>query len=272
MQAIAGCRSGPGPARFRCRAALAGLATVAATGLAGCGGSTPAPDAPASVQQQKPQVWVERGRQALERGDFSRSEQYLKMALDSGVPSEQVVPLLVRAMLSASRLRGALVYAEPYLESHPDEHALRYLVATLRLALGQEQAALRQLDRLTANAPQFAEAQYLRGIIHSPSRPQRAQQAFASYLEIEPQGARAVEVAGRLSDLKLEAMRTEQSARDGQAAPTEETEPTTEGAERDTPRDDDAAPEEQPERDIETAPTEQPAANSASAPVRKETR
>jgi len=149
----------------------------------------------------------ELGRQAAQAGDSIRSEQYLSLAIDAGFDQRKALPLLLRVCLQDSRLRSALDHAEPYLLQHPDDRALRYLVATIHLSLGQVDAARLNLEELLRTDPNNADAHYLLGIVDMEALPNDSVRDFQTYLALAPQGARAFEVKSRLMELQVSADR-----------------------------------------------------------------
>jgi len=143
------------------------------------------------------------GVAAADRGDSVRAEQYLSLALDRGYPRERVLPVLLKVCLASSRLRAALDHAEPYLREHPEQDALRFLVANIHLGLGQEEQALTELDRLLRHNPRFEEAHFLHGVLLLEREPKLSIEAFRTYLDLAPHGAHAPEARSRLSELLL---------------------------------------------------------------------
>ena len=145
---------------------------------------------------------MSRARTALDAGDSVRSEQYALLALRQGHSEHEVIMPLVRACLASSRLRAALLYAEPYLRKHPQHVGLRYLVAAIELALGHPERARRELQRVSARRPELPEPYYLDGVIardaFGDAPAARAQ--FQRYLAREPDGAHAAEVSAWLSE------------------------------------------------------------------------
>ncbi len=162
-----------------------------------------APSSEAADSSEGGKQLLARGQEALQRGDSIRAEQYLSLALEQGAPRQKVVPLLLRVCLTNSRLRAALNYAEPYLREHPDDDALRYLVATVQLSLGQEHEARKQLDILVYRNPRFADSYYLLGVLDFPRPDDAARVAFSKYLALAPHGEHAAEVESRLSELAV---------------------------------------------------------------------
>lgn len=180
----------------------AGLLVVA---LAGCSSATPeAQVAPApSSNAQQAQALFQRGREAAERGDSVRAEQYLSLALERGYDAGRVLPVLLRVCLASSRLRAALDHAEPYLRDHPEAEALRYLVATIHAGLGQTDEARLALEQLLRTNPNSADAHYLLGILDADGNAAAARAHFRDYLDVAPQGEHAAEVRSRLAELAI---------------------------------------------------------------------
>jgi tetratricopeptide (TPR) repeat protein len=184
-------------------AALALLGLLA--GTPGCGAAAGPATPPAVADRPEPaEDLFRKGREAAARGDALRAEQYLALSLEQGYDRGKVVRALVEVCVKGSRLRAALLHAEPYLRDHPDDHELRYLIATIHWALGELDLARRQLDLLVRLNPNTAAAHYLLGVLDGESNPTRAVGHFERYLAVEPRGSRAPEVRGRLAELRLD--------------------------------------------------------------------
>ncbi len=194
--------------------------------VAGCSSATPeAQVAPApSSSAEQAQALFQRGREAAQRGDSVRAEQYLSLALERGVDAGRVLPVLLRVCLASSRLRAALDHAEPYLRDHPEAEALRYLVATIHAGLGQTDDARLALEQLLQTNPNSADAHYLLGILDADRGAPSARAHFRSYLDVAPRGEHAAEVRSRLAELAIreEAKATEASREPSAAASTGE--------------------------------------------------
>ncbi|HVY28789.1 MAG TPA: tetratricopeptide repeat protein [Polyangiaceae bacterium] len=167
----------------------------AAANLPQAGGATSSDDQAATLFQ--------RGRDAAQRGDSVRAEQYLSLALDRGYDAERALPLLLQVCLSNSRLRAALDHAEPYLRDHPDAETLRYLVATIHVGLGQTNEARVELEQLLRASPDSSDAHYLLGVLDSDGDVESARTHFRTYLDVAPKGERAPEVRSRLAELAI---------------------------------------------------------------------
>lgn len=179
-----------------------GLAVFVALSSGACGAAEKTPVAPVQRTPGGAEVF-EKGRQALLRGDHTRAEQYLKLALDEGFTPDKTVLLLVHACLSSSRFRAALNYAEPHLQNHPEDKALRYLVATVHLGLGHREDGLRQLNLLAKQAPNYPDTYFLRGAARWHEGDRGAVVDFERYLTLAPEGRHAAEVRSHLSDIRL---------------------------------------------------------------------
>lgn len=143
-------------------------------------------------------------------GDFVRAEQYLLAARNRGHDEDRVIPALMEVCVRASRLSAALGYAEPYLESHPQQWPLRILVGSIHLGLGQLGDARTHLERAVRDGaaaraaegqPEPAEAHYLLGIVmREQADIVDARAHFARYAELEPEGTHAEEVRAILAE------------------------------------------------------------------------
>jgi tetratricopeptide (TPR) repeat protein len=186
-------------------------------GLSGCSSATPEARLPpaSATNAEQAQALFQRGREAADRGDSVRAEQYFSLALERGYDSSRVLPLLLRVCLASSRLRATLDHAEPYLRDHPEAEALRYLVATIHAGLGQTADAHLELEQLLRTNPNSADGHYLLGILDSDTDASSARAHFRSYLDVTPGGEHAAEVRGRLAEL---AVRDEAKARDASRA------------------------------------------------------
>jgi tetratricopeptide (TPR) repeat protein len=184
--------------------ALAVMALLAS--VPGCAASAESvsPATPTAQQPERPEELFQSGQAAAKRGDAIRAEQYYALALEHGYDRTKVVHAVVEVCIKSSRLRAALLHAEPYLRDHPDDHELRYLVAALLWALGEDAHARRQLELLVRMNPDSGAAHYLLGVLDGSAEPNDAVSHFERYLELEPKGRRVAEVRGRLAELRLE--------------------------------------------------------------------
>jgi thioredoxin-like negative regulator of GroEL len=171
---------------------------VSALWFAACGGAgglregTPATDPVSEVPAEQ---LFETGMASAAQGDFVRAEQYLAASGARGKPETEVIGPLVRVCVAASRLRQALVYAQPYLRRHPDDWRLRFVVATVHLGLEQLDEARTELQRVIAAAPEVPEPYFVLGtLLRERQRDEAAARPhFERYLALAPTGAHADE-------------------------------------------------------------------------------
>jgi Flp pilus assembly protein TadD len=141
---------------------------------------------PQQVAALSPAELYARGLAQAQVGDYARAEQYLASAQRAGHDERATSQALIGVCVLASRLRSALRYAEPVLARHPDDLALRRLVASLHWALGESAAAERQLSRLLELAPDDASAHYLLALVLEGQPAARTH--YARYLALAPEG------------------------------------------------------------------------------------
>jgi tetratricopeptide (TPR) repeat protein len=142
------------------------------------------------------------GERLMAEGDWLRAEHYLAAAGRRGAHPARIVPLLVRACVESSRLRAALDHAEPYLETHPDDAPLRFVVAALYAALGFPERARDELEAVTRLDPGHARAEYALGELwaHAFGDRNAAARHFDRYLELAPRGPHAAEARRWLAE------------------------------------------------------------------------
>lgn len=202
--------------------------------LIGCGHEPPRAEEPPPgdpVQEVPAENLFARGVALAQRGDLVRAEQYLAASLERGHPEEQVMPMLLRVLVAASRLRVALQYAEPYLERNPDAWSLRYLVASIHLGMGDAPLARRQLERVVESAPDEPDPHYLLAVVlrDEVGDPAAAEAHFRRYLELAPEGSHANEVRDALRRVQV---------RRPEAVPEPQSPEPTDGSEDETTEDD----------------------------------
>ncbi len=136
-------------------------------------------------------------------GDSVRAQQYLSAALLKGAPESVVIPQLVRVCISGSRLRAALQYAQPYVEKHPDDSGMQYVVGAIHRALGDVKEAQVYLHRaLNAEKP-MEEAAYELSLVGKDLGDVVMQEKFLSmYVERNPKGRYALRSKHRLQELR----------------------------------------------------------------------
>ncbi|HEX4354310.1 MAG TPA: tetratricopeptide repeat protein [Polyangiales bacterium] len=190
---------------MRHRYGLALALTLLAIATSACaGGNAQIADAktarPDPLDRVDPSALFAQGERLAKQGDPIRAEQYLSAALDRGFPAARALPLLLRVCVASSRLGVALQYATPYLRLHPDDYHLRYLVAAVQLALGRPNEAARQLEMVLQDAPDYADAHYLLGVVLRDhlNDSARAAEEFALHQQYSPRGLHGAEVAAYL--------------------------------------------------------------------------
>lgn len=174
-----------------------------ATGCAACAGTTAVRPAPTvSAETASPDALYARGVAWARRGDLVRAEQYMALAVRAGYPHERALVALVEACLAASRLRAALVHAEPYLRRRPDAWRVRLLVGAIHAALGDDARARVELERVTTQLPSAVDAHYLLAILlherlHDTAG---AGASFRAYLAHAPHGPHGAEARAWLAE------------------------------------------------------------------------
>jgi tetratricopeptide (TPR) repeat protein len=182
---------------------VAGLLVLAAAMPLGCGAarhSNVRSNLDAMEQERTSDKLVERGRAFAAVGDRTRAEQYLSMALDAGADPAQILPRLLRVCIEEDRYLVALEYAHAYLQKNPDDVHLRFVVASLEAAVGEEKKALSDLRTLTTVRPDQADAHFALASLVRETRgdPEEADRHFREYLRLSPGGQHASEARASL--------------------------------------------------------------------------
>jgi Flp pilus assembly protein TadD len=143
------------------------------------------------------------GMRFLAASDLTRAEQYLASAMHADFDEHACVRALLETTVRASRLRSAVRYAEPFLMRHPSELALRQLVATLHLVLGELAAAEKELRKVLARSETQAEAHYLLALVLERRGGEISvrRHALQRYLELAPGGKHAEEARAGLLEI-----------------------------------------------------------------------
>jgi hypothetical protein len=141
---------------FRLRACLC-LALASFGGA--CAGtqraqSTVSSDPLASIEAE--QLFSD-GQTLAAHGDLIRAEQYIAASIRKGYPERRALPTLMRVCIASSRLGSALQHATPYLRLHPEDHQLRFLVASVLIGLSRYDEA--------RSDGEHADAHYLLGLL-----------------------------------------------------------------------------------------------------------
>lgn len=161
------------------------------------------PNHQASLDKTSAAELLKVGRDAAQRGDSVRAEQYLAMAIEQGADARIVMPILLKACIRSSHLRTALNHAEPYLLANPEDDELRMLVATIHLGLGQTADARRELGLLLQRNESNPDAHYLLGVIATSEDIGVARKHFLKALQNTDREERRTEVRSRLAELDL---------------------------------------------------------------------
>lgn len=178
--------------------------TLVLGSTAGCGGALangpPPGDALDSIEAAQ---LFHYGNQLANSGDSIRAEQYFSAAMERGYPETEVIPRLMVVCIEASRLSAALSYAEPYLERHTDDWALRLLVASVQMGLNQSGAARGNLQTVLDQRPDEPEAHYLMAVLLRDRflEAEGSNEHFNRYIALAPAGDHVGEarlsIAGR---------------------------------------------------------------------------
>jgi tetratricopeptide (TPR) repeat protein len=184
------------------RTAVLLLATVAVT-AAGCGANRGdrVRETEKTVQrEQTPEKLLERGKLFARVGDYTRASQYLNSALDAGAPPSEVLPVLMKVYIVSGRFRLAIQLGEQQLTKTPEAHSLRFLVGTLYAAIGDNDRARENLERVVRAQPGHAEAHYALAVLLRDGTHDLvgADEHFRAYLKLEPTGPHAEEARGSL--------------------------------------------------------------------------
>lgn len=123
------------------------------------------------------------------RGDLTRAQQYLSAAQAKGFDEKVIVPELVKICIAASRLRAALAFAEPYVDKHPEDAGMSYVVGTIHLALGNLQRASTHLTGALQPSHIMIDAAYSLALIaFEEGQTVQAREHLEHYLRVQPEG------------------------------------------------------------------------------------
>lgn len=176
--------------------------------LLGCGPPLPrnpevAPNDP--IEEVSGEDLYQAGIRHAQAGDLLRAEQYLASSMHRGHDQQASLRALVRVCVASSRLRAALRYADPYLRQHPTDWALRYLVATIHLGLGEPAVARGHLTRVIELAPDEPDAHFVMGELlrDEDADISGAGVSFRRYLALAPDGERSAEATEALRRMNV---------------------------------------------------------------------
>ncbi len=133
-------------------------------------------------------------------GDYTRATQYFERALEGGADPGEVLPLLMRAYVESGRYRLALQLGERHLAKAPRDHRLRFLIATIYVAIDDVDRAHKHLQRVIQDNPSNAEAHYVLAVLLRDRDRDLlgADFHFREYLRLSPTGVHAEEANGAL--------------------------------------------------------------------------
>lgn len=184
-------------ARWLCLAALLGGAGTSACATAG---SEAQQRVETARSERQPELLIRKARAYASIGDATRAEEYLNAARASGGDERLIVRLLLDVCIGDRRYRAAIGYAEDFLRRHPRDRELRFLVATLHVAVGSSNHAMRELRTVIAESPENVEARYVLAVVlrDEVGDLDAADLEFREYLRLAPKGSHAEEAHGSL--------------------------------------------------------------------------
>jgi tetratricopeptide (TPR) repeat protein len=151
-------------------------------------------------QARQPAQLVQKARAFASIGDFTRAEQYLRLALDGGADPKEIVPLLVQVCVRDQRYLDAVQHVEGYLKRHPDDRRLRFVLASLEAAVGNSERARTEYEKVLAQDPDNADVRYALAVVlrDSFANLEQADRHFREYLRLRPSGSHAEEARAAL--------------------------------------------------------------------------
>jgi tetratricopeptide (TPR) repeat protein len=143
-----------------------------------------------SRRESDPERLLARGQAFARAGDYSRSAQYLRAALQQHGNADVILPLLVSVELADQSYRAAAQHLEERLRTHPTDTRARFVLAALMAGLDRPKDAERELLDVLRRAPRHAEATFALGVVYRDGMGdyQRADDCFRRYLALEPEG------------------------------------------------------------------------------------
>lgn len=167
---------------------------VATLAACGSGEKDRLKTAQAVDNEQTPENLFITGQNFAVVGDTTRAEQYLAAAIDRGADPKKVLPLLLEVCVRDGRFQMAIEYARPYVEKHPNDSNVRYLLATLYSAVGDGQHAREEASSVVEARPNDADPHFLLGtLLRDQKDLVGADKQFREYLRIAPHGAHSDE-------------------------------------------------------------------------------
>lgn len=143
-------------------------------------------------RESNPTALSSRGEAFAALGDMTRAEQYFVAALKAGGEPGALVRRLIAVCVADGRYPVAIEYAEEYLRNHPRDVDVRYVMATVRAALGDASTAKEELRVVLAAKPNLADAHFaLAQIARTEGDVVEADAELRHYLRLEPSGRHA---------------------------------------------------------------------------------
>jgi tetratricopeptide (TPR) repeat protein len=139
------------------------------------------------------QVNLTLGDRAIAIGDYLRAEQYFRRAQALGAGPAQVVPRLLKALVSARRYDEALAVCRQQLQASPQDRPTRLVEAALLEALDRAKEAERELDVLVKTRPEDPHPYLALGKLYRDSYHDgaRAKEMFEKFLSLAPKDREA---------------------------------------------------------------------------------
>ncbi|MGC4093342.1 MAG: tetratricopeptide repeat protein [Polyangiaceae bacterium] len=152
---------------------------------------------------RNPQLLLSRAHAFASIADYTRAEQYLRLALEAGAAAAEVTPLLIEVCVRDQRYLDAVQHAEAYLRRHPDDARLRFVLASLEAAVGNSQRARTEYERVLAHDADNADVHYALAVVLRDNFENLAQadRHFREYLRLRPSGSHAEEARAALLEV-----------------------------------------------------------------------
>ncbi len=161
---------------------------------------------------QTPEELFHIGQVSAAQGNYFRAEQYMSLGLKTGYDDPSGIHQLLEVCMNASFLRAGINHARWYLTKKPQDMSVRLSLAALLFGVGDMDQATAELRPVLEANPERAMAHYLSGAIAASQGHdgrQRAREHWEKYLELAPDGSRAIEVQMKLREIRDEPKRAE---------------------------------------------------------------
>jgi predicted Zn-dependent protease len=162
------------------------------------------PVTPAAANRSTAEHYVAEGMSLARAGDLVRAEQYLASAWRIDGRDPRILRTLLHICIGASRLGAAATYAQAYLLAHPHAWPLRFVLASIDLALHRTDDAREELQHVIEDHPEHADAYFLLATLERAGGNQTdaRRSLYDRYLVLAPNGSHALE-ARRLLQTQL---------------------------------------------------------------------